>query len=164
MSFAAKRIFLILIVLALFQSGCEENTGVTAINTGDNHLDNSYCPTKVEILSLTEYVKKQKKVRVFVALTDNFTSQIKNPGIFRFELYERVLRSAEPKGKRLAIWDDIVLKDASLNNSYWRDFLRAYQFSLPFKSPNGQDCILEVTFMTPDETRLTDDYILKLCE
>ena len=155
---------MILSFLVFFQSGCEENSAVKEVITVDNHLSNDYFAVKVEILSLTEYTKKEKNVRAYVSLTDNFGSQIKTPGIFRFELYERILHSAEPKGKRVAIWDDIVLKDASLNHSYWRDFLRAYEFSLPFKSANGQDCILEVTFMNPDGTRLSNDYILQSCE
>ena len=162
MNFAAKRLFLILTFLVFFQIGCQENSAVKEVITADNHLSNDYFPVKAEILSLTEYTKKDKNVKAYVVLTDNFGSQIKTPGIFRFELYERIAHSAEPKGKRIAIWDDIALKDASLNNSYWRDFLRAYQFSLPFESTNGQNYILEVTFTNFDGTRLIDDYILQL--
>ena len=74
-----------------------------------------------------------------VSLLDPFDCQIKSPGVFRFELYEYVQRSAEPKGQRVIIWPDIDLTECSENNNHWRDFLRAYEFNLDF-GPQRNQC------------------------
>ena len=169
MKFTSKILWIIAVVSAFFQCGCENNSGVKVIS-GENtkiniSLYRDYSPKKVEILSLSQYVNspgKDSHIKVYVAMMDQFNSQIKNAGTFRFELYERILHSAEPKGKRIAIWDDIVLRDAAENNLHWRDFLRAYQFALPIESEIGCDYILEVTFMSPDGARLCSTHIFHM--
>jgi len=83
------------------------------------------------------------------------------PGVFRFELYERVVRSAEPKGRRIVIWPDIDLTGAAENNEYWRDFLRAYEFNLPFEAQIKQCYILQVTYLSPSGKRLSAELSLE---
>ena len=39
----------------------------------------------------------------YVSLMDVFGSQIKGPAVFRFELYEKVVRSSEPKGNKCSL-------------------------------------------------------------
>ena len=90
-----------------------------------------------------------------------FGDQIKSPGMFRFELYEYIQRSAEPKGKRAIIWPDIDLTDPIKNNEYWRDFLRTYVFSLPCKQSINQDYILQVTCLCPNGKRLSTEFMLR---
>ena len=75
---------------------------------------------------------------MYAALRDSFGSCLKAPGVFRFELYEYVQYSSEPKGKRIIIWPDIDLTDAAENNEYWNDFLRAYEFSLDLEQDMNQ--------------------------
>ena len=124
-----------------------------------------YAPVKIDIVPLTEFTRvsnasEESKIKVYVSLLDPFGSQIKSPGIFRFELYERVPRSAEPKGRRIAIWPDIDLADVVENNHYWRDFLRAYEFSLPVESEASQNHILQATCLCPNGKRLSAEFAL----
>ncbi|MFB0525190.1 MAG: hypothetical protein ACETVZ_06580 [Phycisphaerae bacterium] len=131
-----------------------------------------YAPVKIDIMPLTEFVsrgdakgtskrsrKTRSQINVYVSLLDSFGSQKKSPGVFRFEMYEYVQRSAEPKGGRIAIWPDTDLTDAAENNKYWRDFLRAYQFNLPFELAVNQSYILQVTFLCPTGKRLSDEFV-----
>lgn len=124
-----------------------------------------YTPVKIDIIPLTEFigvndVGEEPAIRVYVSLLDSFGYQIKAPGIFRFELYERVARSAEPKGRRISIWPDIDLNDVVENNRYWRDFLRAYEFNLPSESESDQNYILEATCLSPNGKRLSAEFAL----
>ena len=169
-------------MLLLTYAGCEpvRTTGAPPDhNTAGAALCVYYAPVKIDILPLTELIValdggSDPHIEAYVSLLDSFGSQIKSPGKFRFELYEYVQRSAEPKGGRLKKWPDsnpadpntddlywIDLSDPAANNRSWRDFLRAYQFDLPFKPAPGQDYILEATCLTPDGSRLTTEFGLK---
>ncbi|UCF44311.1 MAG: hypothetical protein JSV99_05195 [Planctomycetota bacterium] len=124
-----------------------------------------YSPVKVDILPLTELVGgseevKASSIKVYASLLDAFDSQIKSPTVFRFELYKKVQRSAEPKGKRITIWADIDLTEPGENNRYWRDFLRAYEFILDFEPTGKPDYILQVTCLCPDGKRLSAEFAL----
>lgn len=124
-----------------------------------------YAPLKIDIVPITELTcvddsGEDSKIKIYVSMLDSFGYQIKAPGAFRFELYEKVPRSAEPKGRRIAIWPDIDLNDVVENNRYWRDFLRAYEFSLPCESEARQNYILEATCICPNGKRLSAEYAL----
>jgi hypothetical protein len=127
-----------------------------------------FVPDKVDIMPLTGFINtdtiRQISIKPYVSLLDSFGSQIKSPGVFRFELYQRAVRSAEPKGRRVVIWQDVDLTDPDVNNEYWRDFLRAYEFDLPFELDLNQSYILQVTCMCPNNRRLTDEFTLKAVE
>ena len=119
-----------------------------------------FAPNRVNIIPLTHFVKSQESaeldfIRVYVELLDDFQSQIKSPGTFRFELYNRALRSVEPLGKRIEIWPDITLTNLNQNNQYWQEFLRAYEFRLDLQHILQNHFILQITFTTPEGKRLT---------
>ncbi len=124
-----------------------------------------YAPAKIDITPLTEFVPadntQRPRIKLYVSLLDSFGCQIKSPGRFRFELYEHVQRSAEPKGKRLAMWPELDLTDPTTNNKFWRDFLRAYEFTLPLEQFTGESRILEVTFFCPSGRRISSEFTLK---
>lgn len=127
-------------------------------------LPSGYGPTRIEVLPLTELAPSTAggtQLNAYVSLLDAFGSQVKAPGAIRFELYEYVQRSAEPKGQRIAIWPDIDLTDPAQNNRYWQDFLRAYAFELTAEAPRSRTYILETTCMCPDGKRLSADFTLK---
>ena len=119
-------------------------------------------------MPLTEFISvddaRQAKIKIYVSLLDTFGSQIKSPVTFRFELYEYVQRSAEPKGKRIIIWSDIDLTEPAENNVYWRDFLRAYEFNLPFEQAANQSYILQVTCLCPNGKRISSEFTLRHSE
>ena len=156
---ALLRIFCV--VFLLVHSGCEPS-GVATKSTAET----TYAPAKIDILPLTELVYpdstgQQPQLRVYVSLLDSFGSQIKAPGVFRFELYEYVQRSSEPKGRRISIWPDTDLTAPADNNTHWQDFLRAYEFILIFEPAGDQSYILQATCLCPDGRRLSVEFALK---
>lgn len=167
------KLAIVIFCLCLFLfGGCESvpvDTEVPA--TSDNGLNKpfiyaGYTPVKIDIMPLTEIVgssdgQEGSAIIVYASLLDSFGCQGKMPGVFRFELYERVARSAEPKGKRIAIWPDIDLTGAAENNEYWRDFLRAYEFNLPFEPQINRCYILQVTYLCSSGRRLSAELSLK---
>jgi len=129
-------------------------------------LPAGFAPVKISILPLTELSGPSEadpvaKVSVFVALLDAFGSQMKAPGVLRFELYEYVPRSAQAKGRQLTLWPEVDLINPAQNNRYWRDFLRAYEFVLDAQAGRDRTYILEVTCTCPDGRRLSAEYVLK---
>ena len=161
----------LLLTLFFINIGCEQPKPPAEIQAKtDNDNDRlscyaRYAPVKIDIMPLTEFVSpgdtKQSKINIYVSLLDPFGSQIKSPGMFRFELYEYMQRSSEPKGKRVVIWPDVDLTDPATNNDYWRDFLRTYEFSLPCEQANSQDYILQATCLCPNGKRLSSEFTLK---
>jgi len=158
-------------MLVLSQSGCEQPTGVAAppakADAGpDVSAYSDYAPAKIHITPLTGVVssadsQSSSKIDIYVSLLDSFGSQVKSPGVFRFELYEYAQRSAEPKGRRIAIWPDIDLTIAADNNRYWQDFLRLYEFNLPLELQGDQNYVLQMTFLSVGGKRLSDEIVLK---
>ena len=165
-------IFLAFFLLLLTtNTGCQQPKPPTnSIAMTDNIIDvlslyTLYTPVKIDIMPLTEFTSdndtQRPKINVYVSLIDPYGSQIKSPGKFRFELYEYIQRSAEPKGKRAIIWPDVDLTNPIKNNDYWRDFLRTYVFSLPYEQAGNQDYILQVTCLCPNGKRLSSEFTLR---
>jgi hypothetical protein len=148
-------------MLVLGQCGCEQAGGVAEspakVDIGPNvSAYGDYSPAKIHITPLTGLAGSadangSSKIDVYVSLLDSFGSQVKSPGVFRFELYEYAQRSAEPKGGRVVIWPDINLTDAAENN----------RFDLPLEPQSDQSCVLQVTFLCVGGKRLSDEFIFK---
>ena len=163
-----------LFVFFFIGAGCQQSTSHPQIPAEANSDFNKlsfyarYAPIKIDIMPLTEFISvddaRQAKIKIYVSLLDTFGSQIKSPVTFRFELYEYVQRSAEPKGKRIIIWSDIDLTEPAENNVYWRDFLRAYEFNLPFEQAANQSYILQVTCLCPNGKRISSEFTLRHSE
>jgi hypothetical protein len=155
------------LLLALGIVGCETGTStdviVSDVESGPSWAkdDVSYEAVRVKIMPLTKFVSDGEGgvtgIEVYVSLLDSFNSQIKGPGVFRFELYEKVIRNPEPKGKRINIWPDIDLRDAVENNKYWQDYLRGYKFKLDYEGRDGQ-YVLQVTFLSVGGKRLVNEF------
>jgi hypothetical protein len=165
----ANKIFsVILTVFFLLGAGCEQGAGPSMISGRPGNekeklfIYADYSPVEVDIIPLTGFVEagdsRQSQINLYVSLLDSFGSEIKSPCVFRFELYEKVQRSAEPKGKQVVIWPDMDLTKPAVNNQYWQNFLRAYEFNLPFAPASNQIYILEVTCLCPSGKRLTSDF------
>ena len=125
----------------------------------------AYAPAGIHIIPLTKFIhtdpQHYPQLKVYIELTDSFGSNMKGPAVFRFELYEYAPRSGEPKGKRVFIWQDVVLQDAEINNGYWRDFLRCYEFvlDLDFEPKKGGKFILLANCFSETGKRLTYEFI-----
>jgi len=160
------------LTMLLGGGGCEQMPGFSKPTTQtDNNFErlsvySHFAPAKISIMPLTEFIgsndDREANIHPYVSLLDSFGSQIKSPCVFRFELYQRVQRSAEPKGRRVIIWPDVDLTDPVTNDEYWRDFLRAYEFNLPFESASNLSYVLQVTCLCPTGRRLSDEFALKL--
>jgi len=97
-----------LLVMLLGGAGCEQMPGLTgpATKTDDDFqrlsVYSHFAPAKINIMPLTEFISpgdaRQANINLYVSLLDSFGSQIKSPCVFRFELYQKVQRSSEPKG------------------------------------------------------------------
>ena len=158
-------------ILLSIGAGCQqpralnENPATTDNNADALSLYARYAPVKIDIMPLTEFRSlgdtERPKLNLYVSLLDQFGSQIKSPGMFRFELYEYMQRSAESKGKRAIIWPDVDLTDPVKNNDSWRDFLQAYVFSLPCEQSISQDYILQVMYLCPNGKRLSSEFTLR---
>ena len=166
---------LCLLAMLLGGAGCESASGGPGLTGPATKTDDDFkrlsvyshfAPAKINIMPLTEFISpgdaRQANINLYVSLLDSFGSQIKSPCVFRFELYQKVQRSSEPKGRRVIIWPDIDLTEPVANDEYWRDFLRAYEFNLPFESAANQSYILQVTCLCPTGRRLSDEFALKL--
>jgi len=156
----------------LWTGGCQESQQITA-NLPDTSAYRlcAYAPAKIHFVGLTEFIpaddfEDNARLTTYIDLLDEFGFQIKSPAVLRFELYEYVPRSAEEKGKRLHIWPDIDLTDPGVNNTYWRDFLRAYKLDLvlDFVPKTGRTYVLQVTCLCPANQRLSDTIQLKYNE
>ena len=169
---AISRVFLLHLLLVVWS--CDSVQTVKQPSEAADRFEDvgvyaHYTPARIEIMPLTEFTnvgddRETSKINVYVSLLDGFASQIKWPGVFRFELYERVFRSADPKGRRIAIWSDIDLTEAAKNNEYWEDFLRAYQFGLDFVATERGDYILQITYLSPDGRRFYAEFDIRRTE
>jgi hypothetical protein len=168
---AINKIFSVIVtVFFLLGAGCGQRGSSSRISGRSDYEKEKlfvyvdYCPVEVDIIPLTGFVEagdsQQSQINLYVSLLDSFGSEIKSPCVFRFELYEKVQRSAEPKGKRVVIWPDIDLTIPAMNNQYWRNFLRAYEFNLPYAPTSNQIYILEVTCLCPTGKRLISDFTI----
>jgi hypothetical protein len=151
------------------QQDAPSSTGQTQTKTSEPPsaaAASGFAPARIEILPLTELTdapagQQGTQLSIYVSLLDVYGSQMKAPGTLRFELYEYIQRSAQAKGQRIAIWPDIDATVAAENQKYWRDFLRAYEFTLAGQAPKGVTYVLQVTCLLPTGKRLTDEFIVK---
>ena len=134
-----------------------------AVTPAPGMLPSGFAPIQVEVLPLTELLDGPQGTRlnIYVCLLDAYSEKIKAPGTLRFELYEYVQRSSEPKGQRIAIWPDIDLNGPIENQKYWRDYLRAYEFTLAAQASKSKTYILEVTCLCPTGNRLSTEWAVR---
>ena len=147
----------VILCSVIFVFGCQQGPVGPAYHAPDNVLNNysAFAPVKIKITGLTEFVDASN-LKIYVDLIDSFDSRVKSPVVLRFELYEYVRRSAEPKGRRIFLWPDIDLTSAEVNNAHWRDFLRAYEFNMKvdFELDRKQTYILQGLCRTSSGSRL----------
>ena len=171
-----KKNILSIIAAAMFliASGCESEMNQAMSSVAKEAPPRSlraFGPARIHIIALTEITSSsvslnEAKLRVYVDLLDVYESRLKAPGTFRFELYEHVPRSSEPKGTGLINWPPIDLNHPETNNDHWRDYLRSYQFDfdIDINPANTQAFVIAAIYTTPEGKRLTDEHILRYRE
>jgi hypothetical protein len=162
-----KVFFIVAIIIFAGCSGPPGDSGQLNLPfvQSDTALYARYAPAKIDILPITAINPTTSAgdytIDVYICLLDSFDSQIKYPVTFRFELFQQVQHSNQPKGKRIVIWPDMNLKDPAVNNNHWQDFLRAYLFTLPVEKP-ASETILQVTCIGASGKRLTAVFPIRL--
>lgn len=160
-----EKFFIYTTVLFLLTAfvGCEPTRDISPGDDLNSQVSYSeYAPAKIELMPLTEIVNSQEdsKIKAYVSMLDKSGCQVKYPAVFRFELYEKLSYSGQPKGKRLIMWPDIDLEQIDQNCRFWQDTFRAYKFELDFDFPHDRRYLLQVTCMLPNGQRLTAGYEL----
>jgi hypothetical protein len=148
----------------LIACGCEEQVHSRQPGSPAAEMQKTclFVPEKIKFNQLTE-IAQDSQITAYIDMIDQFGSRIKAAGIWKFELYEYVPRSAESKGARLYFWPDINLADAKINFGYWQDYLRCYKFELNLDTDLAGDktYILQAVCITADGKRITDSIELK---
>jgi hypothetical protein len=162
-------------VITITAAGCEmpDNSADPNISPPRSRQDTIpaacvFTPERIRIIGLTEItpdasLPDEAVLSIYVDIFDAYDSHIKAPATFRFELYEFVPRSSDPRGKRLIIWPDIDLTDGAVNNGYWHDYLRTYNFDLQidFRPAPDTTFTVEATCITQEGKRLSDKRQIK---
>jgi len=71
----------------------------------------------------------QTTVRAFVQPVANRADEW-----YRFELYQYLPRSANPRGKRIRLWPDVNPGKTVAENPLWKPHLRAFEIALPLEN------------------------------
>ncbi|OHB49839.1 MAG: hypothetical protein A2Y10_09445 [Planctomycetes bacterium GWF2_41_51] len=147
-------------ILMMLLSGCE-SLNKTDVPAGTFQKGCIFTPQKISFNQLTE-ISQQWQITAYIDVYDQYNSRIKAPGIWRFELYSKVPRSADPAGGRIHLWPDLDLTQALANNGLWQDYLRCYKFELNLDADLGNDgYILEAICYTADGKSISDTIELK---
>ncbi len=151
---------LVMTLSLLVVSGCQVSEKVPEKHSGTFQKASIFVPQKIGFNQLTEF-SKPWQITAYIDVSDQFNSRLKSPGIWRFELYSKVQRSADPAGGRVKLWTDWDLTDAKENNLLWQDYLRCYKFELNLDSELTGTYILEAECLTAEGKRLSDRIELK---
>lgn len=164
MKFVGNALKLVWLAVLFAAAGCEQ-AYIVPLSKANKVVSvyTSFSPKKIEFMPLTEVVNTEKMqrppaIRAYISLLDEFGCKIKSPGVFRFELYQRLERSGDRKGRRVQIWPDIDLVEPQENAARWQDFLRAYLFDLGFMPQSNQQYILQATFLSPSGGRISAEF------
>ncbi len=123
-------------------------------------------PVKIRIHSFTK-VKPlfgstiPNGIEVWVEPLDRFGDVVKFVGEVRFELYTYRPASPDPKGEQIEFWE-VRIGSPEEQQRYWDKVARMYVFPLgwDYAPPPGRKYILVVTYSSPYDERLMDEYEL----
>jgi hypothetical protein len=153
------RVFIVLLLMFVM-SGCQVSEKVPEKYSGSFPKASIFVPQKISFNQLTEF-SKPWQVTAYIDVSDQFNSRLKAPGVWRFELYSKVPRAADPAGTRIKLWADLDLTDAKENNALWQDYLRCYKFELNLNSELTGEYVLQAVCFTAEGKRLSDKVELK---
>jgi len=99
-------------------------------------------------------------IDVRIEASDYYGDSTKAFGDFRFELYTHRENSADPKGQRLAVWEESLITPEK-NLLHWDKITHTYQFKLQWDRPVavGKKFVLAATFSSPYTPRLFDERV-----
>jgi len=99
-------------------------------------------------------------IDVRIECRDHFGDACKAFGRFRFELFHHRPNSRDPKGERIAVWNQDTM-DPERNRRHWDRYMQTYRFKLGWHRPVpvGRKYVLLATFDSPFTNRLTDERV-----
>lgn len=150
-------------ILCSVLCGCEESQQANAdFPAGTIQKACLFTPQKIKFNQLTQFTQSWQ-IAAYIDVFDQFDSRIKTGGVWRFELYEKVPRSADPMGGRVFIWPDFELTEAKKNNDLWQEYLHCYKFELNMEAEiaAGKTYILQAVYFSAAGKRITDSIELK---
>lgn len=101
-----------------------------------------------------------KGIDVRVEALDGFNDPTKAFGQFNFALHQYVQGNPDPKGKRIATWEENLLEPGK-NIQHWDSITRTYEFKLQWYHaiPVGSRFVLSVSFTSPFSERKFAEHI-----
>lgn len=103
--------------------------------------------TKTQPAQVMAYIKPQ--------------SQPEQDILYRFELYHYLPRSANPRGKRVAIWPDLKLGKPEPENPLWDAQTGCYRVCLPVPTPLSENIYL-IELTEVKENRIGRSYLMRI--
>jgi hypothetical protein len=99
-------------------------------------------------------------IDVQIEMSDSFGDSTRGFGDFRFELYTYQPGTPDPKGQRVATWNESLM-EAEKNALHWDRIKRLYEFRLQWDRPIpvGREFVLVAVFDSPYTPRLFDERV-----
>lgn len=99
-------------------------------------------------------------VDVRIEVMDAYGDAAKAFGDFRFEMYQFIPNSIDPKGKRIATWEESLIEPKK-NLLHWDKITRTYEFKLQWDEPiaPGRQFVLLAYFDSPFTDRLQTERV-----
>ena len=118
---------------------------------------------RIHVFTRTETFDEERGlagVNVRIEAVDAYGDSTKAFGTFRFEMYQFVPNTIDPKGKLLASWDEPLL-DPRKNLLHWQKVHRIYEFKLQWDRPVpvGQRFVLSAIFSSPFTERMITERV-----
>ena len=151
-----------LIIVMLAAVGCTENAylATTAAAQPVPEPINLLLPKTVRIHPFTgtrsfDEAGGIRGIDVRIEAIDHYGDPIKAFGQMRFELFRFKPNSTDPKGKRIAVWEESIIAPKK-NLVHWDKITRTYEFKLQWDSPIpvGRKFVLQAVFTSPFTERM----------
>ena len=154
------QLILFFLLLGLPAVGCIENSPLTDTMGGQTDKDipkplNLLLPQSIRIHYFTgtrnfDKTGGIKGIDVRIEAIDHYGDPTKAFGDFRFEMYSFLPNSTDPKGKRMAVWQEAMMKPEK-NLLHWDKVTRTYDFKLQWNKPIpvGKRFVLVAVFSSP---------------
>ena len=99
-------------------------------------------------------------IDVRIEVSDAYGDPTKAFGDFRFEMFAFVPDSPNPRGQRIAMWEESLRQDDK-NILHWDKITHTYQFKLRWDNPItvGKKFVMTATYSSPYTPRLFDEHV-----
>lgn len=162
MKTSGMALIIVTLAAAIFGTGCTENTEISpaAADQPVPEPINLLLPRTIRIHPFTgtrsfDEAGGIRGIDVRIEAVDHYGDPTKAFGQMRFELFRFKPNSPDPKGKRIAVWEESTIAPRK-NLLHWDKITRTYEFKLQWESPIpvGKKFVLQTVFTSPFTERL----------